>query len=179
MSANLLWVPGLHDATPIGFALTAAYAVAFVLVVRAFRRVLASRDAGLCAFWAFSTVWLGGLGLNKQLDLQTWWLESESGSEGEVDRRALQSLFVRGVLLIATFAAVLLGRFARRHGRSTHPAVAGLVLLGGFVVLRAASFRPLHPFPGSAPDTLNAALEGGGILLLGLGAREVLRRAGR
>lgn len=64
------WEIGIGDPTPLGWITVAAYAAAAVL---AWRNVGAARRTAVPhSFWIALTALMLALGINKQLDLQTW-----------------------------------------------------------------------------------------------------------
>lgn len=103
-------------------------------------------------FWTFFTAGLVFLGINKQLDLQTWLtltLRNAAIATGWYhDRRALQAVFV--VLVAVTGMAGIVG-LKRLAGRATRPilvALAGGVFLGCFILIRASSFHHVDQMLG-------------------------------
>src|SRR5262245_10609472 len=69
------WRPGIGDPTPMGWATVVAYLLAAVACGWAAvedRRVGRRTGRGRPAFWWILAVLLLLLGINKQLDLQTW-----------------------------------------------------------------------------------------------------------
>src|SRR3569833_3825399 len=67
------WRPGIGDPTVVGWVTVIAYAVAAVLCLQSALRILHVKDAGpRVVFWSVLAVIMLLLGINKQLDLQTW-----------------------------------------------------------------------------------------------------------
>jgi hypothetical protein len=120
------------------------------------------------------------LGINKQLDLQslatqigrdaikTWGLYSE--------RRELQSGFILAVVLVCAGALTGFLWAARRTLKSRWPAIAGMLFILGFVVIRAASFHNVDAFLAARLGGLkwNWILELGGIAVVALGAFRIV-----
>jgi hypothetical protein len=122
------------------------------------------------------------LSLNKQLDLQILItnLGRSMAREGGwyAQRRLIQRIAVWGVSIVGliglTGAAVVLRRNFREFGL----ALIGCVLLGTFVVIRAASFYHVESLFESWPslgNLINVGLELGGAGLLALGAYQSVK----
>jgi hypothetical protein len=180
------WRPGIGDPTVLGWVTVAAYLLAALACgLAAWREPMTdgtrrprSRPS---RFWLALTVLMVALGINKQLDLQslatqigrdvirTWGLYSE--------RRELQFGFILAVALICAGA---LGAFlwaSRRTLRSRWPAIAGMVFILGFVVIRAASFHNVDAFLAARLGGLkwNWILELGGIAVVALAALRIVQ----
>lgn len=160
------WHAGIGDPTATGWITVGAYACAMVLCYLCQREAQQGPER---QFWVGMAVVMAGLGLNKQLDLQTW--VTQVGRDLSLaygwyaQRRLVQALFI-GALVVAGLVAWswLLLRFkgldvfARR-------AVSGLVVLGVFVLVRAMSFHHVDVLLGFSIENvrLNVVLELGGI----------------
>lgn len=185
------WRPGIGDPTVLGWVTVAAYFLAALACGLAAWREPAPdgtrRPRGRPSwFWLALGALLLALGFNKQLDLQSlvtqigrdvtraWGLYSE--------RRELQLGFILAVAMICSGA---LGAFfwaARRTLKSRWPAVAGMVFILGFVMIRAASFHHVDAFLAARLGGMkwNWILELGGIAVVAAAAlRVVLGPAGR
>jgi hypothetical protein len=131
-------------------------------------------------FWLALTGLMAALGVNKQLDLQSlvtqigrdvigaWGLYSE--------RRDLQFGFI---LAVAMTCGAALGAFfwaARRTLKRRWPAIAGIVFILGFVVIRAASFHHVDAFLAARLGGMkwNWILELGGIAVVAAAAARVI-----
>jgi hypothetical protein len=122
--------------------------------------------------WWILTVAMLALGINKQLDLQTALTEigrMMAHSEGWYEvRHTVQFAFivVIGILALATIA--LLVWMVRRAPPPTRLAVAGCVVLAGFILIRASSFHHVDFLLSSrwAGMKVNWLLEMGGISIL-------------
>lgn len=96
-------------------------------------------------FWLLSTLFLLGLGINKQLDLQTALTELgrrlaiSEGWYGE--RRAFQQTIILVGLVVAPGAGLVVAWLLRGMRASVFTTLLGLSLLGAFVIVRAASFH--------------------------------------
>lgn len=163
------WRPEIGDPSFMGWFTVAAYAVAAVLALRAWKL---RRES----VWLFVSLGMAVLCVNKQLDLQSlftaigrvvaWhggWFEQ---------RRDYQKWIVLGVIVAAGAAGVWSAwryqAFWRKHLLLT----AGGLFLATFIVVRAVSFHHVDVFLNSAVGgmRMNWLLELGGIFLIGLAA---------
>ncbi|MCI0537564.1 MAG: hypothetical protein L0Z50_20310 [Verrucomicrobiales bacterium] len=180
------WRPGIGDPTIMGWLTVVAYFVAaafcfrLALIVRA--RVPGEGRKQFCIFWTAFAVLMTFLGVNKQLDLQTWLTQvgrRMAENEGWYEyRRPVQALFVVFVAVAGFTLLVCLVRLARSTLRHSWVALAGAVFLGCFILVRAASF---HHVDGLLKTDFrgvkaNWVLELGGIFWITLGAWLNLRR---
>jgi hypothetical protein len=173
------WRPGIGDPTVVGWLTVVAYLVAAVCCGRMAWRE--PRPGGRTrsrpsAFWLLLSAMMVLLGINKQLDLQSFFtfvgrrVLTRSGLYQ--DRRHLQVIFIGGV---AASCLVSLGSslwLARRSLRHRWLALIGMALVMGFVVIRAASFHHVDVLLASRLGGLkwNWILELGGIFLVAVGA---------
>lgn len=173
------WHPGIGDPTVVGWATVLVYALTTALYLRT---TLAARRAGQpWHFWAGVTVLLLLLGVNKQLDLQTWFTQTgrDLALSGGwyAQRRTLQFWFIVGVAGSAVLALGLLRHALRRSWRRYRPTCLGLGLLASFVVIRAASFHHVDAWLGQrwAHISANGLLENSALLLLAWSAWRAAR----
>ncbi|MBB3693409.1 isopropylmalate isomerase [Sphingomonas sp. BK580] len=171
------WHPQIGDPTAIGWITVLAYPVAALLCAAAQRRDGAGPRPRF--FWLWLAVLLVLLGINKQLDLQSLFtqvLRDRAKAHGWYERRReFQALFI---FVIAGIGAALLAAlpYVMRHQpRARNIALAGLVFLYGFILVRASSF---HHVDWALSQTilcvrLNWILELGGILIAAAGAMTV------
>lgn len=186
------WHPGIGDPTPMGWITVLAYLAASALAFRAFalRPAASPNDATagsskatqlrrLRWFWLLAAVVLLVLGINKQLDLQTWFtqtLRDLSHAQGWYGaRRRYQLAFILAVLISGAAATGLIAYALRRVLHRVRGAVVGLGLVVAFVVMRAASFHSFDWLIMTGPIRLNWVLELSGILLLGTSAWRYVR----
>lgn len=176
------WYPGIGDPTLRGWLTVGAYALGAGLAFRAAWVSAGQADPSLdqadrrslVGFWFLTAVVLVVLGINKQLDLQTWFTEvmrDLAKEQGWYDaRRQYQIVFILGIatigLLATLTAAILLRRILSRIG----VALLGLGVLCAFVVARAASFHHMDALIHNGPFALNWWAEFGGITLIALNA---------
>ncbi|MFO1497027.1 MAG: hypothetical protein U1G07_01295 [Verrucomicrobiota bacterium] len=168
------WEPGIGDPTIMGWVTVVAYFLAAILCWQAARR--ASRAGQPTQFWYVFTLGLVALGINKQLDLQTWLTLFFKGiairENIYEDRRGLQAAFIG---LISLGGAVGLVGLKLLAGRLTKPvgiALAGGIFLATFVIVRAVSFHHVDQMLGMdlGGFRLNWLLELGGISGVAAGA---------
>ena len=142
------WRPGLGDPTPIGWITVFAYfLVAFLCGTVASR---CRRDEIPCwrrqyVFWCLLALFMVLLGINKQLDLQS--LLTEIGRDlakhqGWYGQRAIyQRQFIIGIAVAGLATLVVASLLLLGTWRQTGLALIGLVLLFGFILVRASSFH--------------------------------------
>lgn len=172
--------PGIGDPTVLGWVTVGGYLIASVFCWRVVAAEKKSRrrggDGGTVVLWCAIAVLLLALGINKQLDLQTWltqvarriakaqgWYEYKDQLEGWF----VAALALGGVVLLG--ALIWIGR---RAGRSTWLALAGATFLMTFVVLRACSFHHVNRWLSMRLGAANVyvVLELCGILCVALAA---------
>jgi hypothetical protein len=177
------WLPGFGDPTPAGWVTVAAYVLAAVLAFGTARRTGPGRPAER-AFWIGAGLCLGFLAANKQLDLQSL-LTAAGRCAAKLQgwyavRREVQLDFVLALAAASVAAGGLALWLLRGTLRRTGLALAGLVWVGGFVLVRAVGFHHVDELIGLrvAEMRLNWALELGGIALFTMGA-VAARRAAR
>ena len=179
------WRPGIGDPTVLGWVTVAAYLLAAVgSMLAAWREPMpdGNRRPGArpSRFWLFLAVMLLALGINKQLDLQS--LLTQIGRDAVAarglysERRELQVAFIAAVVLACVAALAGFLWAARRTLARRWPAIAGMVFILGFVVIRAASFHHVDAFLAARLGGLrwNWILELGGIAFVAAGALRVL-----
>lgn len=167
------WHPGIGDPTPIGWITVVAYGSAALLCFWCQRK---SSRGDHRQFWWFMALVMVLLGINKQLDLQTWFTEVGRDMAREqgwyVRRQWVQMVFIAWLLLAALTVRgwlakrlVNLDQYARRAG-------IGLLLLMVFVIIRAASFHHIDRLLGMSLQGMrfNAVLELCGIGVIAFAA---------
>jgi hypothetical protein len=184
-AADGRWHPGIGDPNLTGWVTVLAYGVAFALCALCAAREPAGAPAAEPArrVWIAVALLMALLGVNKQLDLQTWFTEvgrDMAMAQGwYAARQKVQVLFI-GVLGVAgVIAMAWLQHVLRRLGSEVRGVVAGLVVLMVFVVTRAASFHHVDRLLSLelAPHVrFNAVLELSGIgLVIGAALRRLTR----
>ncbi len=193
---NGRWRPGIGDPSVMGWVTELAYLSTSLLAHRASAsarkpaRVATTVapfevaiDRRLSVFWGFAAVALLLLGVNKQLDLQTWFTEvlrDLARAQGwYAVRRSYQVLFILAVLAGGVVGMVTVGYALRGGLRRVAGAVSGLGLVVVFVIVRAASFHHVDLWIGRGPVRLNWILELGGLALVGVFAWRFSRPRGQ
>ncbi|MEM1265611.1 MAG: isopropylmalate isomerase [Pseudomonadota bacterium] len=181
------WSPGIGDPTIWGWLTVALYLVTAVSAFSASRAPFRLRPGvgRERLFWGGIAVIMLFLAANKQLDLQSFMTaygRCTAVDQGWYeDRRSVQLIFIMTLLTwsaIAAFSLVVLlwGRLARLW-----PAALGLVVVMGFVAIRAVGFHGtdalINLTIGGVP--VNLFLEAIGPLLITSNARAVRRTAVR
>jgi hypothetical protein len=140
------------------------------------------RISGEAIFWFALTGFLLFLGINKQLDLQTWFTLFFKGlakSQGWYERRRIyQVLFIFGIAVAGVIVLVMAWWSTRKTIRQNLLALVGCVFLGCFILIRASSFHQVDQFLGMtfANFKMNWILELGGIFCVGWSALRNWRR---
>ena len=141
--ADLKWQPALGDPTLQGWLCVVAYGFATVFCVRAASN--RSEPAEFRWIWWSLALVLIFLGINKQLDFQTLFIElgrkaARAGGWYE-RRRAVQAIFVALLGLIVALGLVALLVKARGFFRA-HPLTGlGALLLLGIILIRIATLN--------------------------------------
>jgi hypothetical protein len=167
------WSPGIGDPTVIGWVTVAAYCTAMVLCYLCCRTAPPGPHR---RFWLYMTVVMALLGINKQLDLQTWFTQTGRDialAQGWYQhRRLVQAIFIAWLVLAGLAAQFWLVDLLRHLDKYARRAVTGLVLLTVFVIVRATSFHHVDQMLGFTIENIqvNAILELGGIGLIALAA---------
>jgi len=170
------WQPGIGDATPMGWITVAGYALASWSCWRAGRAPADMQADGAKHFWWLLTLGLAALGVNKQLDLQTWLTETgrqlarAQGWYGQ--RHVVQIGFIFAVAAAGVAAALAMFRLAWPLSPGRFWAGVGLIFLLAFVLMRASSFEHVDAFLASTAFGLrwNWILELSGIGAVAAGA---------
>lgn len=162
-----------HDASALAWVVVAAYFAGALAAFVAGRSTRSGRDR---RFWFAMTGLLLVLGLNKQLDLQTFvttFGRSVARSEGWYQyRREVQAAFVALLTLAAIGFVAVLPRWSRGMPRTVRFAAAGSVLLFAFILIRAASFNHIDEWVTTDVAGLRSGwwLELAGIAVIGCSA---------
>jgi hypothetical protein len=183
-TVNGRWQPGIGDPTFFGWATVAGYLLACMLCWLAFRRsargITHPRES-LPWFWAALSLVLLVLAVNKQLDLQTWFTQTGRAWAKQAgwyhSRQRVQVAFVWAIAAAGALGLAALAWLARRARRGVLVALAGLLFLVCFIVVRASSFHHVDHMLGRKLGLarLNVVLELGGIAVVAAGAVLMLR----
>ena len=201
------WSPTIGDASIVGWLTVVAYFVTAWLCLRALQtekappprplhktipsifRVLVKRwpsppaPARRAAVWLVIAAIMIFLGVNKQIDFQT--LLTEIGRDVAREggwyhlRRHVQVAFILIVLVLGSMGLAAMLWLTRGNLRDLRLPLAGLALVGTFVVIRATSFQKVDILIhlDLAGIRVNWILELGGIAVIAAGAIVRLRRA--
>ena len=170
------WRVGIGDPTVLGWVTVAAYVMAVFLCWNATLAARRNNQKEETRFWCLFTGFALFLGVNKQLDLQTWFtLLGKHMAEKEgwyAERRSFQAAFIALILVLGIAGLILIWRLARNKVRHYGLALTGGMFLACFVVIRAASFHYVDQMLGLRLSNvpLNCLLELGGIACLAAGA---------
>lgn len=175
-SVDGAWHPGIGDPTSMGWITVAGYALAGWSCWRAGRAQAATQADSARNFWWLLTLGLAALGVNKQLDLQTWLTEtgrqlaSAQGWYGQ--RHVVQIGFIFAVAAAGVAGALAMFRLAWPLSPGRLFAGVGLAFLLAFVLMRASSFHHVDAFLASTAFGLrwNWILELSGIGAVAAGA---------
>jgi len=184
------WRPGIGDPSVMGWVTVGAYVLGTALCAWSAARAATRRPHdpaafGYVYFWAGLAVLLLLLGVNKQLDLQTWlWLAGRrlAHEQGWYEsRRTVQIVFVVAVAFAGLLLAGLFCWLSRKALRHHFLALAGALVVTSFVVIRAASFHHVDAMLGwrVADVKMNCLLELPGILCVCVSALHTLFRPPR
>lgn len=145
---NERWTPGIGDPTPLGWFTVVAYLAAAVACAMAARRGAA--DPGAQRLWNILAVVLLALGINKQLDLQTFMTQVGRDMSHHFGwwerRREIQAAFIFAIAGSGALTILLLWRSVATLQRNIRLALAGLIFVFTYVVIRAASFHHVDVF---------------------------------
>ena len=125
------------------------------------------------------------LGVNKQLDLQTWFTQTGRDlalAQGwYLQRRLVQEVFIIALTLGGLASGIWLYRVLRDLGNELRWAALGLDFLAVFVIIRAALFYHIDELLHSDFQGMrfNWILELGGIAIIAVAAATRLLRMGK
>ena len=142
------WKPGIGDPTIGGWITVVLYFLAMISCWMTARSGIKERR-----IWIAISILFLGLGINKQLDLQSALTDIgrviafEQGWYGQ--RQFVQLDFIIFVAIVFVSAVITLIIWTRRAPLSTWFALLGTILVVGFVLIRAASFHHIDRFIGT------------------------------
>jgi hypothetical protein len=187
LGSSIQWQPHIGDPTLLGWLTVVAYLLAAVVcAVCAWQADKIFEDAYTWQhrlIWGVLAIGLLFLGINKQLDLQTWFtavIKETAWEYGLYDlgRRA-QVYFIAGMALVSLVVLTVLAWTFRHVWRHYWLLLLGLLFIARFIITRAAGFYGvslprLSQFTGGFQ--INWLLEITGALLIGLAALSNIRR---
>ena len=169
------FLPG-GDPSAMGWLTVFGYLVAAGLSFRTGSKIRL-RERGqkrLWQFWMFAALVLLLLGINKQLDLQTWFIQVVRDFALEQGwyavRRRYQIAFILGLFVAGAGGTLGLALTLRSVLRRCAGGLVGLGFLTAFVAVRASSFHHVDFLLKYGAFPLNSVLELGGILLVAASA---------
>ena len=181
LMADITWRPTFSDPNPLAWCIAAIHFVACWLCFSAGRSQTTASDAyndvRPLRFWFVLAALMFALSVNKQLDLQT--LLTQVGREiakrggWYSQRQPIQAAFVFGCVVVGMSCIGASFYVVRGRWRQYGLAYLGVCFLLTFIVIRAASFHRVDALLYHLPligNWMNAGLELGGALLVGLGA---------
>ncbi len=137
------WHAGIGDPTIFGWLTVAAYWLAAICCLRQARIVKA--QGGATRFWLILAAALFLMGINKQLDLQSWFTQvmrdSALANGWYAQRRTMQFAFIVALSLGMLIVLLSLRLFLANSWRHYKLVWVGIILLCTFTVIRAASFH--------------------------------------
>lgn len=146
------WTADVAGTGAVEWATVAAYLVAALLAVRAAGTARDAGQNGEKRFWLTLATLLVLLGINEPLDLQLLMTDipraHAKSHDWYNDRRQIQFVFVLALGAAAAVAGIAVVWLTWRMPRSVQLALVGLVFIGLFVLLRAASFHHLDDLLG-------------------------------
>ena len=161
-----------NDRTPFAWIVVVLY---FVAAGASFWAA-GSADSRERYFWVLTAILLVLLGLNKELDLQTVLTHQARAIVRNLglyeERRLMQGVFLVSLAVASLLATVMLAPRLRHSSRPAKAAAVGIVLLFGFVVMRAASFHHIDHWVTIDVAGLRSGwwLELAGIAVIGISA---------
>ena len=175
------WRPEIGDPEVTGWITVAIYLISFALALTVWRRHPEMTGRG---FWGVLAVALLFLAVNKQLDLQSALTQIGrclSQSQGWYDnRRPVQFAVIGAILVMLGIGVVVTIRSLQHAMRPNALAITGLILLAGFVMIRAVGFHFVDLLIGQRMFGISAnfVMENTGLILISLNALILLRREG-
>jgi hypothetical protein len=164
------WHAGIGDPTAFGWVTVIFYMAAVTCSYKKYIALKKSTDAP--KFWLYLTIFLLFLGINKQLDLQTWLTstmrENAVAHGWYANRRIVQTAFIIflgvGMLIAMLGLRMLLAKSWQLYKLTW----VGILLLCTFILMRAASFHHFDIFINThfLGLRINVILEIGALILI-------------
>lgn len=152
------WQASIAHADFADWVTVAAYLLGSLLSAKAAGRAMLARQPRESIFWRITAVLLVFLAINELLDLQT--LLTAIGRANAQEHgwygvhRTVQYYFIAGLGVVAFVAGLGMLWLTRRAHASIRCALVGLVFIGLFVLIRAASFHHADDILGSGWQVL-------------------------
>lgn len=153
------WLASVERADIADWVTVGAYLIAALLCARAAGQARPRGQARERMFWRITAAFLIFLGINELLDLQTL-LTSAARAHAKAngwygERRQVQYAFVLALGAAALGAGIAILWLTRRTHAAVRLALGGLIFIGLFVLLRAASFHHLDEILGRGAPAFN------------------------
>jgi len=187
MDLQVDWTPGIGDPTFMGwFTVVAYFAAAWLCVAarRALREHVSQPELGRQPqVWSAAAVFMVLLGINKELDLQTFFTalgRAVLTNHGWMPiHREIQLVFISSFVTAAMSVLVFACWLVRHRRREYWLLMLGVTVTTTFIVVRASSFHNFDHFIGTyvIGVKMNWALELSGIALTALAARSRIRHS--
>lgn len=170
------WRASLADASAGDWLTVAAYLVTALLAARAAGAARQTARARERIFWTLVAGAMVFLGVNELFDLQT--VLTLVGRNMAVeqgwyeDRRIYQLEFVMALAVLCAVATLATVRLTRHGHPSLRWALLGMVFIGAFVLIRAATFHHVDALLVLGPEAFNlgSVQEMAGILIVAAAA---------
>lgn len=179
------WQTSIAKADMADWVTVAAYLFTAFLSGQAAGQAWLRREPRERLFWQITTVLMVVLGINELLDLQMLLTfagrEYARASGWYGAHRPVQYAFVIALGVAAAFVGMAMLWLTRRTHGAVRLALVGLIFIGLFVLLRAASFHHLDEFLGRGAPVFNlgSLQEMAGILIVAAAAALYTRKRGR
>jgi hypothetical protein len=170
------WKPGIGDPTIIAWIIVIAYLLAAVLCASIVKPKFSTRQDIISSqerlFWFSLALFMLLMGINKQLDLQTWLIRTSIAVAKATGLYGKHHIFQLRFFLIVATASLLLILYVlikmRKYWRQHLLALGGILLLFIFELMRLISFNHIDEMVHLAYANihLNWLLELGGIMLI-------------
>ena len=172
----------IFDADIADWATVLAYVIVSLLSAHAAVYAGRRRQTRERVFWQVTAALLIFFGINELLDLQTF-LSSAARAHAKAygwyeQRRAVQYGFVLILAATAVSAGMAMLWLTRRASGAVRAALGGLIFIGTFILLRAASFHHLDEFfdRGAPAFNYGSLQETAGVLMIAGAAIFYLRK---
>ncbi len=153
------WQTSIAKADAADWITVTAYLIAAILSIQAAQQAWLRRESRDTLFWRVTVVLLLFLSVNELLDLQT--LLTAIGRQYAVqngwyeERRQVQYLFIIGLSGLGVIAGIFMLWWTRHTDNAVRFALAGLALIGLFILFRAASFHHFDELLGRGNPAFN------------------------
>ena len=190
---NERWVPGIGDPTIIGWVIVALYFVVALICIKAVFVSVNNKqhetihdnfpsEKSIQLFWLSLVFILILLGINKQLDIQTLFVQigrDMAKLHGWYEyRRMIQLIFITFIGIIGISTLTILIRTYRNSPSAVKVSLLGSIILFTFILLRASSFYHIGDLINIDLSSIriNEILELGGLIIIGVGGYQFSTR---